>query len=87
MGLDSVLGCCFSTLERLSELCDATPEWVKHNLKRTYPGCEAITYTTFITGEKSTTCQLWRTDDLDNAQMRRYVVAYRFGSKHHRKGR
>lgn len=31
---------------------DATPEWVKRNLKKTYLGCEEVTYTDFITGEK-----------------------------------
>ena len=33
---------------------DATPDWVKRNLKRTYLGCEEITYTDFVTGEKVT---------------------------------
>jgi hypothetical protein len=30
---------------------DATPEWVKRNLKKTYLGCEEVTYTDFISGE------------------------------------
>ncbi len=34
---------------------DATPEWVKRNLKKTYLGCEEVTYTDFITGAKETT--------------------------------
>ena len=34
---------------------DATPEWVKRNLKKTYLGCEEVTYTDFISGEKTTT--------------------------------
>jgi len=48
---------------------DATPEWVKRNLKRTYLGCEAITYTDFITGEKSTTYEPRHTADLDTGEM------------------
>lgn len=31
---------------------DATPDSVKRNLKKTYLGCEEVTYTDFITGTK-----------------------------------
>ncbi|WP_312465738.1 YbcN family protein [Atlantibacter hermannii] len=48
---------------------DATPEWVKRNLKRTYLGCEEITYTDFVTGEKVTTYEPRHTSNLDTAEM------------------
>lgn len=48
---------------------DATPEWVKRNLKRTYLGCEEITYTDFVTGEKVTTYEPRHTSSLDTGEM------------------
>lgn len=48
---------------------DATPEWVKRNLKRTYLGCEEITYTDFVTGEKVTTYEPRHTSSLDAGEM------------------
>ncbi|WP_058972633.1 YbcN family protein [Type-D symbiont of Plautia stali] len=48
---------------------DATPEWVKRNLKRTYLGCEEITYTDFVTGEKVTTYEPRHTSSLDTGDM------------------
>lgn len=42
---------------------DATPEWVKRNLKKTYLGCEEVTYTDFITGEKTTIWEPRHTSD------------------------
>jgi hypothetical protein len=44
------------------------PEWVKRNLKKTYLGCEEVTYTDFITGEKTTTWEPRHTADLDTAK-------------------
>lgn len=49
---------------------DATPEWVKRNLKKTYLGCEEVTYTDFITGEKTTTWEPRHTADLDTGETR-----------------
>lgn len=48
---------------------DATPEWVKRNLKRTYLGCEEITYTDFVTVEKVTTYEPRHTSNLDTGEM------------------
>lgn len=48
---------------------DATPDWVKRNLKRTYLGCEEITYTDFVTGEKVSTWEPRHTSDLDTGEM------------------
>lgn len=48
---------------------DATPAWVKRNLKRTYLGCEEITYTDFVTGEKVTTYEPRHTSSLDTGEM------------------
>ncbi|MDI9276196.1 YbcN family protein [Pantoea sp. EABMAA-21] len=48
---------------------DATPDWVKRNLKRTYLGCEEITYTDFVTGEKVTTYEPRHTSSLDTGDM------------------
>lgn len=48
---------------------DATPEWVKRNLKRTYLGCEEVTYTDFVTGDKSTTYEPRHTSSLDTGDM------------------
>jgi len=48
---------------------DATPEWVKRNLKKTYLGSEEVTYTNFVTGEKTTTWEPRHTADLDIGEM------------------
>ncbi|HAV1801604.1 TPA: hypothetical protein JG906_001921 [Enterobacter hormaechei subsp. steigerwaltii] len=48
---------------------DATPEWVKRNLKKTYLGCEEVTYTDFITGAKETSWEPRRTSLLDTGEM------------------
>ena len=48
---------------------DATPEWVKRNLKRTYLGCEEITYTDFVTGVKLTAYEPRHTSNLDTGDM------------------
>lgn len=48
---------------------DATPDWVKRNLKKTYLGCEEITYTDFITGTKETTWEPRHTSQLDAGEM------------------
>lgn len=48
---------------------DAKAEWVKRNLKRTYLGCEEITYTDFVTGEKVTTYEPRHTSSLDTGEM------------------
>lgn len=48
---------------------DATPEWVKRNLKKTYLGCEEVTYTDFITGAKETTWEPRHTSQLDTGEM------------------
>lgn len=53
---------------------DATPEWVKRNLKKTYLGCEEVTYTDFITGEKTTTWEPRHTSDLDTGEMHIFLV-------------
>lgn len=48
---------------------DATPEWVKRNLKKTYLGCEEVTYTDFITGQKESTWEPRHTSQLDTGEM------------------
>ena len=48
---------------------DATPEWVKRNLKNTYLGCEEVTYTDFITGAKETSWEPRHTSLLDTGEM------------------
>ena len=53
---------------------DATPEWVKRNLKKTYLGCEEVTYTDFITGEKTTIWEPRHTSDLDTGEMHIFLV-------------
>ena len=53
---------------------DATPEWVKRNLKKTYLGCEEVTYTDFITGEKTTTWEPRHTSDLDTGEMHIFLT-------------
>ncbi|XUA17458.1 YbcN family protein [Citrobacter sp. OP27] len=52
---------------------DATPEWVKRNLKKTYLGSEEVTYTDFVTGEKTTTWEPRHTADLDTGEMHIYL--------------
>lgn len=53
---------------------DATPEWVKRNLKKTYLGCEEVTYTDFITGEKTTTWEPRHTSELDTGEMHIFLT-------------
>ncbi|MFY0403328.1 YbcN family protein [Pantoea dispersa] len=53
---------------------DATPEWVKRNLKRTYLGCEEVTYTDFVTGDKSTTYEPRHTSGLDTGEMHYFLT-------------
>ena len=53
---------------------DATPEWVKRNLKRTYLGCEEVTYTDFVTGEKVTTYEPRHTSSLDTGEMHFFLT-------------
>ncbi|MDA4839221.1 YbcN family protein [Enterobacter hormaechei] len=48
---------------------DATPEWVKRNLKKTYLGCEEVTYIDFITGAKETSWEPRHTSLLDTGEM------------------
>lgn len=48
---------------------DATPEWVKRNLKKTYLGCEQVEYTDFVTGEKVSTWEPRHTSSLDTGEM------------------
>lgn len=50
---------------------DATPEWVKRNLKKTYLGSVEVEYVDFVTGEKTTTWEPRHTSDLDTGE---YVV-------------
>ncbi|MGK0735904.1 YbcN family protein [Yokenella regensburgei] len=53
---------------------DATPKWVKRNLKKTYLGCTEVTYTDFITGEKTTTWEPRHTSDLDTGEMHNFMM-------------
>ncbi|MFZ4221330.1 YbcN family protein [Enterobacter ludwigii] len=53
---------------------DATKEWVKRNLKKTYLGCVEVTYTDFITGEKTTTWEPRHTSDLDTGEMHDFMT-------------
>ena len=53
---------------------EATPDWVKRNLKKTYLGSEEVTYTDFITGEKTTTWEPRHTADLDTGEMHIFLV-------------
>jgi len=48
---------------------DASPEWVKRNLKKTYLGCEQVEYTDFVTGEKVSTWEPRHTSSLDTGEM------------------
>ncbi len=52
---------------------DATKEWVKRNLKRTFLGYEDVEYTDFTTGEKTVEQQLRHTSDLDTGDMHHYM--------------
>lgn len=52
---------------------DATPEWVKRNLKKTYLGCVEVTYTDFITGEKTTSWEPRHTSELDTGEMHDFL--------------
>lgn len=48
---------------------DATPAWVKRNLKKTYLGCEEVEYTDFATGEKVKMWEPRHTSKLDTGDM------------------
>lgn len=48
---------------------DATAEWVKRNLKKTYLGSEQVEYTDFVTGEKVSTWEPRHTSSLDTGDM------------------
>lgn len=52
---------------------DATPEWVKRNLKKTYLGSVEVEYVDFVTGEKTTTWEPRHTSDLDTGDMHHYL--------------
>lgn len=52
---------------------DATPEWVKRNLKKTYLGYEEVEYTDFVTGTKTTELELRHTSDLDTGDMHHFM--------------
>lgn len=52
---------------------DATPKWVKRNLKKTYLGCVEVTYTDFITGEKTTSWEPRHTSELDTGEMHDFL--------------
>lgn len=53
---------------------DATPEWVKRNLKKTYLGCQQVTYTDFVTGQKDDSWQPRSTSSLDTAEMHYFMM-------------
>lgn len=52
---------------------DASPEWVKRNLKKTYLGCEQVEYTDFVTGEKVSTWEPRHTSSLDTGEMHYFL--------------
>ena len=52
---------------------DATPEWVKRNLKKTYLGYEEVEYTDFVTGIKTIELELRHTSDLDTGDMHHFM--------------
>ncbi|WP_227136713.1 YbcN family protein [Kosakonia radicincitans] len=52
---------------------DATSEWVKRNLKKTYLGCEQVTYTDFVTGAKETAWEPRHTSHLDTGEMHMFM--------------
>lgn len=52
---------------------DATPKWVKRNLKKTFLGYEDVEYTDFTTGEKTVEQQLRHTSDLDTGDMHHFM--------------
>jgi hypothetical protein len=52
---------------------DATPEWVKRNLKKTYLGSVEVEYVDFVTGEKTTTWEPRHTSDLDTGEMHHFL--------------
>lgn len=52
---------------------DATKEWVKRNLKKTFLGYEDVEYTDFTTGEKTVERQLRHTSDLDTGDMHHFM--------------
>lgn len=53
---------------------DATPEWVKRNLKKTYLGCTEVTYTDFVTGTRETTWEPRHTSSLDTGEMHYFMM-------------
>lgn len=52
---------------------DATPEWVKRNLKKTYLGCVEVEYVDFVTGEKTMTWEPRHTSGLDTGEMHYFL--------------
>lgn len=52
---------------------DATPMWVKRNLKKTYLGYEEVEYTDFVTGEITYELELRHTSDLDTGDMHHFM--------------
>ncbi|HGL4530283.1 YbcN family protein [Enterobacter roggenkampii] len=52
---------------------DATPAWVKRNLKKTYLGYEEVEYTDFVTGIKTIELELRHTSDLDTGDMHHFM--------------
>lgn len=52
---------------------DATPEWVKRNLKKTYLGSVEVTYTDFVTSEKTSMWEPRHTSDLDSGEMHHFL--------------
>ena len=52
---------------------DATPAWVKRNLKKTYLGYEEVEYTDFVTGTKTSELELRHTSDLDTGDMHHFM--------------
>ncbi|AXC64737.1 hypothetical protein DOE63_03200 [Salmonella enterica subsp. diarizonae serovar 59:z10:-] len=52
---------------------DATPTWVKRNLKKTYLGYEEVEYTDFVTGEITYELELRHTSDLDTGDMHHFM--------------
>lgn len=52
---------------------DATPAWVKRNLKKTFLGYEEVEYTDFVTGIKTIELELRHTSDLDTGDMHHFM--------------
>lgn len=59
---------------------DATPAWVKRNLKKTYLGYEEVEYTDFVTGIKTIELELRHTSDLDTGDMHHFMCRWKAGA-------